>query len=90
MKLSEIMAFKNLLEAMTPISVTASLSSALSPILSVVSSNPHQIESLTDQLTKEYRDIFRFLGDFECTIEAIKTTLQETIDQNNKSYFVKS
>lgn len=84
------MAFKNLLEAMTPLSVTASLSSSLNPLLSVVSENPHQIQFLSNQLENEYKNIFRFLGDFENTIEQIKIALQDTIDQNNKSYFVES
>lgn len=90
MKLSEVMAFKNLLEAMTPLSVTASLSSALNPLLSVVSTNPYQIQSLTNQLTNEYKNIFRYLGDFENSIEQIKIELQNTIDQNNESYFIQS
>jgi hypothetical protein len=90
MKLSEIMAFKNLLDAMTPLPVVASLSSALNPLLNVVSDNPHKIQYLNDQLANEYKNIFRFLGDFENTIEQIKTALQDKIDQNNKSYFAES
>jgi hypothetical protein len=90
MKLSEIMAFKNLLDAMTPLPVVASLSSALNPLLNVVSENPHKIQSLNEQLTNEYKNIFGFLRDFENTIEQIKTALQDKIEQNNNLYFEQS
>ena len=47
-------------------------------------------EQLLNQLTRDYNDVFRFLKNFENTVEEIKNTIQETIDQNNASYFEKS
>ena len=84
------MSYRNLLDASTPLFVTAAVSSKLNPILNMVANNSIQIKNLTNKLTKEYEYIFRVLGDFECTIEEIKNSLQDTIDQNNAPYFSNS
>ncbi len=84
------MAYKNVLDTLTPLSVSKFLSLKMNPILSTVTENPLRFEQLLNQLTRDYNDVFRFLKNFENTVEEIKNTIQETIDQNNASYFEKS
>jgi SAM-dependent methyltransferase len=90
MKLSEIMAYRNFLDSSTPLFVNAALSLKMNPVLTAVTQNTILSEHLTEKLTKEYNDVFRYLGDFECTIEEIKNALQDLIDQNNAPYFAES
>ena len=93
MVLSKVIAIKNWLDEKTPIAINPIVSSKLGPILNIITENAvefTQLEKLANNLSREYKEIFRFFGDFECTVEEIKIKLQEMIEQNSESYFVKS
>ena len=90
MKLSEIIAYKNLLEASTPLEGTPLASDRLNPILTVVKNSSVQVPNLTTKLEDDYRYVLRTIGDFENTIEDIKVEIQNIIDQNSKSYYTES
>jgi hypothetical protein len=90
MKLSEIIAYKNLLDASTPLEGTPMAYERLNPILTVVKNSNVQIPNLTNKLDNDYRYVLKTVGDFENTIEDIKYEIQNIIDQSSKVYYTES
>jgi SAM-dependent methyltransferase len=87
MILSDIIAYKNLLDASTPLEAVPLAHNKLRPMLNLVKGNEIQVPGLADQLEKEYGYILQTLKDFESTIEKIKNSLQSIVDQNNPIYY---
>ena len=87
MKLSEIIAYKNLLEEITPLNSAPLVHDILNPVLKVVENKELQFEYLIQQLKQHYRYVHRSLNDFENTIEDIKTSIQKLIEQAELTYY---
>ena len=87
MKLSEIIAYKNLLDEITPLNSTPLVHDILNPILKVVDANELQFEYLTQQLQQHYQYVHRSLNDFENTIEDIKISIQNLVEQTESTYY---
>jgi|688.fasta_scaffold197641_2 SAM-dependent methyltransferase len=87
MKLSEIIAYKNLLEGITPLNSTPLVHEILNPVLKVIENNEIQFQYLTQQLQENYHCVHRTLNDFENTIENIKISILKLIEQQEKSYY---
>ena len=90
MKLSQIIAYKNLLDSITPLNSSPLVHDILNPILKVVESGELQFEYQTQQLQQHYRYIHRSLNDFENTIEEIKESIQKLIEQTESIYYKNS
>lgn len=90
MKLSQIIAYKNHLDDMTPLNTTPLTHDKLSPILQSVKSNEIQFPSLTDQLERNYKNILWYLDLFDQTIEDTKNAIAELIEQNESVYYEES
>lgn len=90
MKLSEIIAYKNLLDEMTPLNSAPSVHDILNPILTVVKNKDIQFEYLTQQLQDHYRYVHKSLNDFENTIEDIKISIQKIVEQTESLYYKNS
>ena len=90
MKLSEIITYKNLLESLTPLDSMPVAHDILSPVLKTVENNNVQFDHLTRQLQQNYRYVVKTLNDFEDTLENIKQSLQELIEQSEHSYYRES
>jgi len=87
MKLSQIVAFKNLLDDMTPLETMAVAHDKLAPLLHTVKVNSVQFENLTDRLDQTYHKILSDLDEFDQTIESIKTELTQLITQLEHPYY---
>lgn len=87
MKLSEIIAYKNLLEGITPLNSAPLVHDVLNPVLKVVEAGELQFEYLTQQLKQHYRYVHRSLNDFENTVEDIKVSIQKLIEQTESTYY---
>jgi SAM-dependent methyltransferase len=90
MKLSYIVAYKNLLEVMTPLEATPIAHNKLSPMLTVVQSHEIQFRNLTNQLNNDYRYVVQTLNNFEQTLEDIKVSITELIAQTEILYYEES
>jgi SAM-dependent methyltransferase len=90
MKLSEIIAHRNLLEEITPLNSAPLVHDILNPVLKVVETGELQFAYLTQQLQEHYRYIHRSLNDFENTIEDIKISIQKLIEQSESTYYKNS
>ena len=87
MKLSEIIAYKNQLDAMTPLDFTPSTHEKLAPILQAVKSYDVRDENLISQLERSYKKIFQEFDLIEQTIEDIKEFILSYIKQNELTYY---
>jgi hypothetical protein len=87
MKLSEIIAYKNLLDASTPLEATPIAHDKLNPILNIVKEHPVQLSNQTTKLIQDYRYVLRMVDEFEQTIENLKVELQDLIDKKSDSYY---
>lgn len=90
MTLSEIIAYKNLLDSLTPLEAIPLAHTKLRPILNIVTNNEIQLPRVSEQLTTDYNYVLQTLGDFESTVEKIKVSLQIMVDQNNAEYYAQS
>ena len=87
MKLSQIVAFKNLLDDMTPLETMVVAHDKLAPILHTVKANGVQFENLTERLDRIYHKILSDLDEFDQTIESIESELSQLIIQSEQPYY---
>jgi SAM-dependent methyltransferase len=90
MKLSSVVAYKNLLDSMTPLAAIPIAHDKLAPILEVVQKNEIQIRNLSNQLTSDYKYVVQTLSNFEQTLEDLKAETLELIIQNEAAYYEES
>jgi hypothetical protein len=90
MKLSDIIAYKNLLDDHTPVNGVLTINHWLSPVLDLVTANKIQLLNLTDQINQNYKDILSGVDNYEQTIDRIKEELDLLIEQVEPAYFEES
>jgi len=90
MKLSSLIAYKNLLEEMIPLDTVPLAHDKLAPVLYTVQSNEVQFANLTEQLETDYRLVLEKLDQFDQTAEKIKNQIDSLIDQNESVYYENS
>ena len=90
MKLSQIVAYKNLLDSMTPLETMAVAHDKLAPILHQVQTSGIQHDYLTNKLDQTYRQILSNLDSFDQTIDLVKLELERMIKQLEPPYYVNS
>jgi hypothetical protein len=90
MKLSSLIAYKNLLEEMIPLDTVPLAHDKLAPVLYTVQSNEVQFANLTEQLEADYRSILEKLDQFDQTAENIKNQIDSLIDLNEPIYYENS
>ena len=90
MKLSDIISYKNTLEELTPLETAAITHDNLNPLLQIVRENPTQFTRLREKLDVDYKNILYNLDQFDQTIEKIKVSIQNLIEENEAAYFQQS
>jgi hypothetical protein len=90
MKLSSLIAYKNLLEEMIPLDTVPLAHDKLAPVLYTVQSNEVQFTNLTEQLEADYRSVLEKLDQFDQTAEKIKNQIDSLIDLNESVYYENS
>jgi hypothetical protein len=90
MKLSSLIAYKNLLEGMIPLDTVPLAHNKLAPVLYTVQSNEVQFANLTEQLEADYRLVLEKLDQFDQTAEKIMNQIDSLIDQNESVYYKNS
>lgn len=90
MKLSEIIAYKNLLDDSTPLDTTPIAHDKLSPILNMIKSHEVQFPAITEELDRDYKRVLRDLDNFDQSIERIKTAILDQVKKNEEVYYKES
>ena len=90
MKLSSLIAYKNLLEEMIPLDTVPLAHDKLAPVLYTVQSNEVQFANLTEQLETDYRSVLEKLDQFDQTAEKIKNQIDSLINLNESVYYENS
>jgi SAM-dependent methyltransferase len=90
MKLSQIIAYKNYIDEITPLNSTPLAYDILNPALKIVESSEIQFSHLTHRLRNTYQYVLQTLNDFDDTIEYIKAEIQKLIEQEEMVYYKKS
>lgn len=79
-----------MLEELTPLETAAITHDNLNPLLQIVQENSTQFSRLTERLSVDYKNILYNLYQFDQTIEKIKVSIQNLIEENETSYFQQS
>lgn len=90
MKLSSLIAYKNLLEGMIPLDTVPLAHDKLAPVLYTVQSNEVQFANLTEQLEADYRFVLEKLDQFDQTAEKIMNQIDSLIHLNEPIYYENS
>ena len=90
MKLSQIIAYKNQLENLTPLETSPIAYEKLGPILHTIKSHDIQFANLTDKLDQDYKKTINSLEDFEQTIETLRFEVEQMIEQLEPAYYKES
>ena len=90
MKLSDIIAYKNHLDGMTPLNGVLVAHDRLAPVLHTVKSNDIQLTHLVDRLSQDYKNVLGSIDHFEHTVEDIKDEILHLIQQMEPAYFAES
>jgi hypothetical protein len=90
MKLSSLIAYKNLLEEMIPLDTVPLAHDKLAPVLYTVQSNEVQFANLSQQLEDDYRSVLEKLNQFDQTAENIKNQIDSLIHLNEPIYYENS
>jgi SAM-dependent methyltransferase len=90
MKLSQIVAFKNYLEEVTPMDTAGVIYDKLGDVLNSVQSRDIQFENLTSLLENNYQSVLKSVNKFEQSLELLKAKLDQTIAQIEPSYYAES
>jgi len=90
MKLSDIIAYKNHLDEITPVNGVLVAHDRLAPVLHAVKSNDIQLTHLVDRLTQDYKNVLGSIDHFEHTVEDIKDEISHLIQQMEPAYFAES
>jgi SAM-dependent methyltransferase len=90
MKLSQIVAFKNYLESITPIDATRLVYENLGNVLHSIQSRDVQFDNLTRLLEHNYQMVIKNVNKFEQSIESIKIELDQAIAQFEPNYYAES
>ena len=90
MKLSQIVAFKNYLEKVTPLDAAGFIYEKLGDVLHSVQSRDVQFDNLTVLLEQNYQSVLKSVNKFENSLELIKNELNQTIAQIEPSYYAES
>jgi SAM-dependent methyltransferase len=89
-KLSEVVAYLNLLEKNVPLETASVAHDTLMPILHTISSHQIQFESLTQRLTDQYNLTLDILDRFDSTIDSIRSRLLDIVAQQEPLYYAQS
>lgn len=90
MKLSDIIAYKNHLDEMTPLNGVLGAHDRLAPVLHTVKSNDIQLTHLVDRLSQDYKNVLGSIDHFEHTVEDIKDEISHLIQQMEPAYHAQS
>lgn len=90
MKLSQIVAYKNLLDSMTPLETMAVAHDKLAPILHEVQNSKIQLSYLTTELSQTYHRVLDNLDIFDQTVDSIKLELERMIEKVEPPYYANS
>ena len=90
MKLSQIVAFKNYLEEITPLDAPGLIYEKLGNVLHCVQTRDVQFSNLTDVLGNNYQSIVKSINKFEYSLDLIKLELDNEIARLEPSYYAES
>lgn len=90
MKLSDIIAYKNHLDEITPLNGVLVAHDRLAPLLHAVKSNDIQLTHLVDRLSQDYKNVLGSIDHFERTVDDIKDEISYLIQQMEPAYFAES
>lgn len=90
MKLSKLVAYRNKLDTMTPIDSAPLVHDKLAPLLHEIKTSEFQAIDHVEQLEKNYNQILNSISDFEESIENIKESINDTVQQLELSYYQNS
>lgn len=90
MKLSDIIAYKNHLDEITPSNGVLVAHDRLAPVLHAIKSNDIQLTHLTDRLSQDYKNVLGSIDHFERTVDDIKDEISYLIQQMEPAYFAES
>jgi len=90
MKLSQIIAYKNLLDDSTPLDTTPIAHDKLSPILNMIKSHEVQFPALTEQLNRDYKRILQEIDNFDQSVERIKNAILDQVKKTEDVYYKSS
>lgn len=90
MKLSSLVAYKNLLDELTPIDSIPLAHEKLGPVLHTVVTHGVQFNDLAQELQNDYNHINQAFVKFDDTIEKIKDELASLIENQEAAYFQES
>lgn len=90
MILSQVVAFKNHIEDMTPLDTALIAHGKLAPILHSIKTSDVQFPFLTEQIDNNYRKVLDQLSEFEQTVESIKTHIEQQIVHLEPAYYEES
>jgi SAM-dependent methyltransferase len=90
MKLSEIVAYLNLLDSLDVHNETAEATRRLAAVLHVVANHAVQIDLCGHQLEQDFDTVKHGLDDFERTLDQIKQQLVQVLHQKESEYLVES
>ena len=90
MKLSSLVAYKNLLDDLTPIDVIPLTHEKLGPVLHTVATHGIQFNDLIQELKDDYKNINLAFTKFDDTIEKVKEELTSIISNQESAYFQES
>ena len=90
MRLSELVNYMNLLDAMSTVSTVQKTDQDLDKITHVVSSSAIQLEQFSDMLTQRQNQVIDALRQYESDLVTLKHTLRELITTTEKPWFTES
>jgi len=90
MRLSELVNYMNLLDAMSTVSTAQQTDQDLAKITHVVSSSAIQLEQFSDMLTQRQNQVADALRQYESDLVTLKHTLGELITTTEKPWFAES
>lgn len=90
MKLSTLIAYRNLLEDYRPSNTASTVTETAGHSLHVVQEHQLQFSGLTDQLTAAYQDINRAFADYNSVIDEILVQIDQAVEDLAPGYFQQS
>jgi hypothetical protein len=90
MKLSSLLAYKAILDDMTPLDTAPIAHETLAPVLHTVKTNDLQFSNLTERLQQQYNRVLDCLVDIDQTLDEVKENITTMIRQHEPSYYIKS
>jgi len=90
MKLSEIVAYLNLLESLSAHEEATDATRRLAAVLHVVSNHAVQVNTCSQELEKNFNAVKLELDNFENTIQQVKQRLTQLLNQTEPAYLTES